>query len=357
MIRVGGNLPPEADMKALYFEAHGGLDALRHGERPDAEPGPGEVLVRVEAAALNRLDLFVLAGIPGVPVALPHVGGADGCGVVEALGAGAKGPPVGTRVLFQPGLSCGACEFCRAGEQSLCVSFRILGEHLPGTFAEKVAVPAPNVYPAPVGLTSEEAAAFPLAALTAWRMLVTRAALRPGETVLIHGIGGGVSTFALQIAKLCGASRVIVTSSSAAKRARAVEMGADDALDSKDDVGKRVRERTGKRGVDVVVDSVGAATWRHSLVAAAKGGRIVTPGATSGPNPEEEIRHIFWKQLSILGSTMGTDREFSALLAAVNSGRIHPVVDSVFPLADGRKAYERMQSSEGLGKIVLKVAG
>ena len=343
-------------MKALFFEAHGGLDALRYGDRPDPSPDPGEVLVRIQAAALNRLDLFVLAGIPGVKTALPHVGGADGCGVVEALGAGVDGPAVGTRVVLQPGLFCGKCEFCRAGEQSQCVTFRILGEHVPGTFAEKIAVPAANVHPAPSVLSTEEAAAFPLAALTAWRLLVTRAALRPGETVLIHGIGSGVSTFALQIAKLCGASRVIVTSSSTAKRLRAGELGADDVLDSKEDVGKRVRELTGKRGVDVVVDSVGAATWRHSLVAAAKGGRIVTPGATSGPNPEEEIRHIFWKQLSILGSTMGTDAEFSRLLAAVSAGRIRPVVDSVFPLAEGRKAYERMQKAEALGKIVLKVA-
>jgi NADPH:quinone reductase-like Zn-dependent oxidoreductase len=342
-------------MKALFLEAHGGLDQLKFGERPDPAPGPGQVLVRLEAAALNRLDLFVLAGIPGVPIALPHVGGADGAGVVEALGEGVKSPAVGTRVVLQPGLSDGTCEFCRAGEQSQCVTFRILGEHVPGTFAEKVAVPAANVWPAPSVLSPEQAAAFPLAALTAWRLLVTRARLRPGETVLIHGIGGGVSTFALQIAKLCGASRVIVTSSSPEKRAKAVEMGADDALDSKDDVGKRVRERTGKRGVDVVVDSVGVATWKHSLVAAAKGGRIVTPGATSGPNPEEEIRHIFWKQLSILGSTMGTDAEFAALLAAVAAGKITPVVDSVFSLAEGRQAYERMQKSEGLGKIVLKV--
>jgi NADPH:quinone reductase-like Zn-dependent oxidoreductase len=343
-------------MKALFLAAHGGLDALQYGDRPDPSPGPGEILVRLEAAALNRLDLFVLAGIPGVPISLPHVPGADGTGVVEALGAGAKGPAPGTRVVFQPGLSCRACEFCRAGEQSLCVSFRILGEHVSGTFAERIAVPASNVYPAPPNLSAEQAAAFPLAALTAWRMLVTRAALRPGETVLIHGIGGGVSTFALQIAKLCGASRVIVTSSSPVKLARAKELGADEVIPSTEDVGKRVRELTGKRGVDVVVDSVGAATWKHSLAAAARGGRIVTPGATSGPNPEEEIRHIFWKQLSILGSTMGTDREFAALLAAVGAGRIVPVVDSVFPLADGRKAYERMQKSEGLGKIVLKVS-
>ena len=296
-------------------------------------------------------------GIPGVPVAFPHVPGADGAGVVEALGPGVTGPAPGTRVVLQPGLSCGTCEFCLAGERSLCVRYRILGEHLPGTFAEKIAVPASNVYPAPAGLDAEKAAAFPLAALTAWRMLVTRAALRPGETVLIHGVGGGVSTFALQIAKLCGASRVIVTSSSAAKRARALELGADEAIDyTATDVGKAVREMTGKRGVDVVVDSVGASTWKHSLTAAAKKGRIVTCGATSGPAPQENINVIFWKQLSILGSTMGTDAEFTAMLAAVEAGRLEPVVDTVFPLGDVRKAYERMASGEAFGKIVLKVS-
>lgn len=345
-------------MKAVFFTAHGNNDVLTVGERPDPAPGPGEVLVRVEAAALNRLDLFVRDGIPGVPVAFPHVPGADGAGVVEALGPGVTGLAPGTRVVLQPGLSCGTCEFCLAGESSLCVRFRILGEHLPGTFAEKVVVPRANVYSAPAGLGAEQAAAFPLAALTAWRMLVTRAVLRPGETVLIHGIGGGVSTFALQIAKVRGASRVIVTSSSAAKRARAKELGADETIDyTTTDVGKAVREMTGKRGVDVVVDSVGAATWKHSLTAAAKKGRIVTCGATSGPAPAENINVIFWKQLSILGSTMGTDAEFTAMLAAVEAGRLEPVVDTVFPLGDVRKAYERMASGEAFGKIVLKMGG
>src|SRR5450759_1660350 len=345
-------------MKAVFFTAHGGNDVLTVGERPDPAPGPGEVLVRVEAAALNRLDLFVRDGIPGVPVAFPHVPGADGAGVVEALGEGVKGPAPGTRVVLQPGLSCGTCEFCLAGERSLCVRCRILGEHLPGTFAEKIVVPRANVFPVPSRLSPEKAAAFPLVGLTAWRMLVTRAALRPGETVLIHGIGGGVSTFALQIAKLCGASRVIVTSSSAAKRARAKELGADEAIDyTTTDVGKAVREMTGKRGVDVVVDSVGAATWRHSLTEAAKKGRIVTCGATSGPAPAENINVIFWKQLAILGYTLGTDPEVGALLAAVDAGRLEPVVDTVFPLADARKAYERMASGAGFGKIVLKMNG
>src|ERR1017187_9395916 len=319
-------------MKAVFFTAHGGNDVLTFGERPDPVPGAGEVLVRIEAAALNGLDVFVRNGIPGVPVTFPHVPGADGTGVVEALGAGVKGPAPGTRVVLQPGLSCGTCEFCVAGERSLCVSFRILGEHVPGTFAEKIAVPRANVYPAPDRLSPEKAAAFPLVGLTAWRMLVTRAALRPGETVLVHGVGGGVSTIAVQIAKLCGASRIFVTSSSEEKLKKARELG-----------------------VDVVVDSVGAATWRQSLTAAAKKGRIVTCGATSGPNPEEELRTIFWKQLTILGSTMGTDAEFAAMLAAVAAGRLGPPVDTVFPLADAGKAYERMASGTGFGKIVLKM--
>jgi NADPH2:quinone reductase len=345
-------------MKAVFLTAHGGNDVLSFGDQPDPVPGAGEVLVRIEAAALNGLDIFVRNGIPGVPVTFPHVPGADGTGVVEALGEGVKGPAPGTRVVLQPGLSCGTCEFCLAGEGSLCVSFRILGEHLAGTFAEKVAVPRANVYPAPGRLSPEKAAAFPLVGLTAWRMLVTRAALRPGETVLVHGIGGGVSTMAVQIAKLCGASRVFVTSSSKEKLEKARALGADETIDYKAaDVGKAIRELTKKRGVDVVVDSVGAATWRHSLNSAAKNGRIVTCGATSGPNPEEEIRTIFWKQLTILGSTMGTDAEFTAMLSAVEAGRIDPVVDSVFPLSDARQAYERMASGAAFGKIVLKMNG
>ncbi|MGE5345116.1 MAG: zinc-binding dehydrogenase [Acidithiobacillales bacterium] len=343
-------------MKALYFEQHGKSDALKVGERPDPAPGPGEVLVRLETAAMNRLDLFVLHGIPGVPVALPHVPGADGFGSVEALGPGVTGLAPGERVVLQPGLGCGVCEFCLAGELSLCVDFRILGEHVPGTFAERIAVPRRNVFSAPPALPPEKAAAFPLAALTAWRMLVTRAQLRPGETVLIHGIGGGVSTFALQIARLAGASLVIVTSSSEEKRTKAEKLGADVVLDyTKVDVGKKVREITKKRGVDVVIDSVGAATWRHSLNAAAKRGRIVTCGATSGPNPEEELRIIFWKQLAILGSTMGTDAEFAAMLKDVAAGRLDPVVDEVFPLSEAKKGFDRLESGEGFGKIVFRI--
>ncbi len=343
-------------MKAVFFDRHGKPDVLLYGDRPDPTAGPGEVVVRIEAAAMNRLDLFVLHGIPGLPPSLPHIPGADGYGRVESVGSGVSDLAPGDRVVLQPGLGCGRCEFCLSGDLPLCVDFRILGEHLLGTFAERIAVPRRNVFPAPPSLSPEKAAAFPLAALTAWRMLVTRATLRPGETVLIHGVGGGVSTFALQIARLAGASLVIVTSSSEEKRRKAEALGADVVLDyTQVDVGKKVREITKKRGVDVVVDSVGAATWRHSLTAAAKRGRIVTCGATSGPNPEEEIRLIFWKQLAILGSTMGTDHEFGAMLRDVAAGRLDPVVDEVFPLADAKKGYERLQSGEGFGKIVFSV--
>jgi len=343
-------------MKAVILARHGGNDALDVGSLPDPVPGRGEVLVRLAAAALNRLDLFVRDGIPGVPVSFPHVPGADGCGYVEALGEGVSGLVPGDRVVLQPGLSCGACEFCGEGETSLCVDYGILGEHRSGTLAERIVVPARNAWKAPARLSDEEAAAFPLAAMTAWRMLVTRAALRPGESVLIHGIGGGVSAYALQVARLAGASLVVVTSGSAEKLERAKALGADVVLDYRSvDVGKKVRELTGKRGVDVVVDSVGAATWRASLTAAAKKGRIVTCGATSGPNPEEEIRVIFWKQLSILGSTMGTDAEFRALLAAVEKGLVSPVVDAAFLLEDVRAAYARLESGEGFGKVVLRI--
>jgi len=343
-------------MKAVLLSRHGGNDALSVGSLPDPVPGRGEVLVRLTAAALNRLDLFVRDGIPGVPVTFPHVPGADGCGTVEALGEGVSGLAPGDRVVLQPGLSCGACEFCRQGETSLCVDYGILGEHRSGTLAERLVVPARNAWKAPARLSDEEAAAFPLAAMTAWRMLVTRAALRPGESVLVHGIGGGVSAYALQIARLAGASLVVATSGSEEKLARAKALGADVVLDYRSvDVGKKVRELTGKRGVDVVVDSVGAATWRASLTAAAKKGRIVTCGATSGPNPEEEIRIIFWKQLSILGSTMGTDAEFRALVAAVEKGLVSPVVDAAFLLEDVRAAYARLESGEGFGKVVVRI--
>ena len=338
-------------MKAVFFERHGANEVLEYGDRPDPEAGPGDVRIAVRAAALNHLDLFVRAGIPNVP--LPQIPGADGAGVVDAVGAGVEGVSVGDRVLVQPGLFCNACEFCRGGEQSLCVRFQILGEHVAGTFAERVVVPARNVFPIPERLAFEEAASFPLVYQTAWRMVVGRAALRPGETILVHGAGGGVGGAAVEIARLLGA-RVFATTSGEEKVRYLKEAGAELVIDyAREDVAKTVRTATGKRGVDVVVDSVGEKTWRTSLQVVAKGGRIVTCGATTGPNPEEEIRQIFWKQITILGSTMANDREFRALYAAVAAGRLSPRIDRVFPLSSAREAYERLEAGRQHGKIVL----
>ena len=343
-------------MQALFFETHGTVENLIFGERPVPEPGPGEVRVRLKSAALNHLDLFVLGGMPGIPIGLPHIGGADGAGVVEAVGPAVAGIEIGAEVVFDPGLSCGHCDYCRAGEQSLCVKFGVLGEHSDGTFAETVVVAADSLAPRPEHLSWEESAAFGLTYLTAWRMLMTRGGLRSGETVLIHGIGGGVSLACLQLSKMAGC-RVIVTSRSPEKLQKARELGADEVLPADDQVARAVRGLTGKRGADVVVDSVGEATWMQSLKAASKGGRIVTCGATSGPNPKEEIRLIFWNQLSIIGSTMGSRDDWRRLMAAVTGHQLRPVVDRVLPLAEGRSAYQRLEDAEQFGKIVLSIDG
>jgi NADPH:quinone reductase-like Zn-dependent oxidoreductase len=343
-------------VKALYFEEHGGTDKLLFGERPEPVPGSGEVRVRLKTAALNHLDLFVLQGIPGIPIELPHIGGADGAGIVDAIGDRVEGIEEGAEVIFDPGLSCGRCEYCVAGEQSLCIRFGVLGEHSDGTLAEAVVVAAESLALRPSHLSWEESAALGLAHLTAWRMLINRGGLRPGETVLIHGIGSGVSMACLQLAKLVGA-RVIATSRSEEKLRRAVELGADEVLPADDQVARSVRGLTGKRGADVVVDAVGEATWMQSLKAAAKGGRIVTCGATSGPNPAEEIRLIFWNQLSIIGSTMGSRRDWRQLVAVVETHRLKPVIDTVLPLAEGRTAYERMEQAKQFAKIVLSIDG
>jgi len=312
---------------------------------------PQESAVQVLLFLVNHLDLFARDGIPDVP--LPQVPGADGAGVVEEIGEGVSGLAIGDRVLVQPGLFCGVCEFCLGGEQSLCVEYRILGEHAPGTFAEKALVPARNLFPIPDALSFEQAAAFPLSYQTAWRLIVTRGAVRPGSTVLIHGVGGGVGWAALEIALLCSA-RVIATTSGEEKASAARGAGAELVIDyTKEDVGKAIRQHTARRGVDVVVDSVGEKTWMTSLRTVRRGGRIVTCGATTGPNPAEEIRLIFWKHLSILGSTMANDREFRALLQTVAAGRLSPRIDRIFPLSEARAAYQLLEEGRQFGKIVL----
>ncbi len=343
-------------MRALQFSAHGGPEVLEVGKFPTPEPVPGHVVVELQASALNHLDLFVLRGLPGLTLPLPHVGGADGAGRVAAVGADVPGWSEGDEVVFNPGLWCGQCEYCSRGDESLCADYGILGEHAKGTFAEYVSVPAAALARKPGYLSWDEAAAFPLTYLTAWRMLTTRAGLKPGESVLIHGIGGGVALAAMEIAKRLGAT-VVVTSSSEDKLARARELGADATINYRsNDVAKTIRSLTGKRGVDVVVETTGERTWMSSLRSASRGGRIVTCGATTGPNPAEEIRLIFWNQLSILGSTMGSRADWHALIEAVTAWKLRPVVDSVWPLHEGRRAFERMAAGEQFGKIVLSVA-
>ena len=346
-------------MKACVLTATGKLDHLALTDVPKArDPGPGEVRVAIRAAALNHLDLFVAEGLVGVEYAFPKIVGADAAGVVEAIGPGVTRAQPGDRVMINPGVSCRECEFCRKGEHSLCVKYRMLGEHLPGTFAEFVTIPAFNVARIPEvtpALSWVEAAAFTLVTLTAWRMVVTRALVRAGEWVLVWGIGGGVSLAALRIAKLLGAT-VIATSSSHAKLARARELGTDHVLNHRTQpIAKEVRALTAKRGVDVVIENVGEKTWEESLRCLAKGGRVVTCGGTSGPKLVTDVRPLFWRQYTILGSTMGNDAEYAEIVRRLGGGELRPIVDRVFPLAEARAAYQYLERGEQLGKVVVNV--
>jgi NADPH:quinone reductase-like Zn-dependent oxidoreductase len=313
-------------MKAVRIHEDGGPEVLRYEDAPDPEPAPGEVLVELRAASLNRLDVWIRKGQPSVPK--PRILGADGAGLVD-----------GRRVLINPGIEHGD-------------KITVVGEHMDGTHAELIAVPESNVYPIPDGMSFEEAAAFPLVFETAYRMLVTRAGLRGGEWVLVWGVGGGVATAANAIARALG-GRTIVTSGSAEKLA---SVEADVKVNhAEDDVVEAVNETTGGSGADIVIEHVGEATWQRSLQAARTGGRVVVCGATSGPNPSAALHRIWWKQLSILGSTMGTKEDFEGAFELVKSGRAKPIVDEVFPLAEAAAAHARMESGEHLGKIVLKI--
>ena len=348
-------------MRACVLTASGAhaFDSLQISDVPDAPtPKAGEVRVAIRAAALNHLDLFVAEGLPGTAERFPHIVGADGAGVVESVGAGVTAVSPGDRVMLNPGVSDYTCEFCQAGEHSLCVNYRLLGEHLPGTVAEQVTVPAHNVALVPLlrqELTWAEAAAFSLVTLTAWRMVVTRARLKAGETALVWGIGGGVSLTAMRIAKLLGA-RVIVTSSDDAKLAAARQLGADVTLNHKTHkVAQQVRALTNKRGVDVVVENVGAATWDDSLRCLRRGGRLVTCGATSGPQVGLDLRRLFWHHWSILGSTMGNASEYQEVVRRLGKGELRPVVDRIYPMTQARQAYERLANREQLGKVVIEI--
>jgi len=318
-------------MKAVRIHEDGGPEVLRYEDAPDPEPGPGEVLVRLRAASLNHLDLWIRKGLPSVPK--PRILGADGAGTRE---------DTGERVVINPGIE--------HGEKIV-----VVGEHMDGTHAELVAVPQANVYPLPDGLSFEEAAAFPLVFETAYRLLVTKARIQEGEWVLLWGIGSGVGTAGLAIAKALGA-RALVTSSSDEKLERARELGADATVNhANGDVRAAVKEATGGAGVDVVLEHVGEATWETSLQAARAGGRIAVCGATSGPNPPAALHRIWWKQLTIYGSTMGTKEDFEGAYELVASGRARPVIDSVLPLAEARAAHERMEAGAQFGKIVLSI--
>jgi NADPH:quinone reductase-like Zn-dependent oxidoreductase len=340
-------------MKALAFHEHGGLDRLRYQDVPDPAIGPADVLVRVRACALNHLDLFVREGLPGFRLPLPFWTGCDIAGEVAQVGAAVRDVTVSDRVAVNPNLHCGRCEFCEKGEQSLCVTYGILGEHVHGGLAEYVKVAGDKVLKLPAHVKYEDAAAFILVNMTAWRMLVTQARLRAGEDLLVIGVGGGVSSTAVQIGKLCGA-RVWVTSSSDDKLARARELGADECINhAREEWARVVWEKTGRRGVDVVLENVGAATWKGSLRALAKGGRLVTCGATSGPIGETDIRVVFWKQVSIIGSTMSSNAEFHDVMRELFRGRLRAIVDTVMPLAEGVDAQRRLAEGKQFGKIVL----
>ena len=340
-------------MKALCFYEHGGPEVMRYEDVADPVAGPGEVLMEVKACALNHLDIWVRRGWPGLDLEMPHWGGSDVAGVIVGLGPGVTGLRVGQRIVADPGINTVEDELTRRGEHSMSPGYRILGEHVRGGMAKYVKVPASNVMEMSDEIDFTTAAAPLLVTLTAWRMLVNRAKLRAGETVLVVGAGGGVNSMAIQIAKLAGAT-VFAVASNAAKAANARELGADYTLDrSKLDWGKEISRLTGKRGVDVVVDNVGRATINTSMKAVARGGRIVIVGNTSGPEAEIDIRFIFSKQISLIGSTMGTHQDFRTITSLLWSGKLTPVIDRVMPMKDGRRAFEAMEHSDQFGKIVL----
>ena len=343
-------------MNGFGFREHGGPDRLTQLSLPTPTPGPGEVAVRVAAASFNRLDRFVLAGIPGVPIERPHVLGSDAAGWVDTLGPGAVAPPVGTRVLVNPGIWDGTCDACRAGREALCRELRILGEHTQGSLTERIVVPDRNVHAIPDSLGFPEAAAAPLVFQTAWRALATVGGVQPGERVAVIGAGGAVAPAATQVAKLLGATVVVVTRS-AAKSDAARAAGADDVLVVDPSTGhdRALWEWSGRRGVDVVFDSVGAPTLPRSVRALARGGRAVVIGATAGPIAEVDLRTLFWRQASIRGSTMASRREFEEVRDHLFAGRLRAVVDRVYPFAQARAAFDRLEAADVFGKVVVEL--
>lgn len=340
-------------MKAVVFHEHGGPEVLRYEDVPDPVPGRGEVLIEARATSINHIDIFLRRGMPGIKVPLPKIVGSDASGIIREVGPDVSGLKTGQRVTINPGVSCGRCEFCSAGFGSQCTSYHMIGEQTDGAYAQLVKVPAHIVLPIPDSLSFEEAAAAPLVFLTAWSMMVGKGNIRPGEDVLILGAGAGVGTAAIQIAKMAGC-RVFVTASSGEKLERAKTLGADFLINYKDEeFDKKIRDLTNKRGVDVVVDYIGADTWVRSLRSARRGGRVLTCGATTGFAPQTDLRQIFFRQVQVIGSTMGSHREFLDVMQCVFRGQLKPVIDRVLPLKDARKGHELIEQRSVFGKIVL----
>lgn len=341
-------------MKAVVVTKHGGPDVLETADLPDPTPVPCDVVVRVKAVAMNHLDLWVRRGLPTLKVELPHVLGCDIAGVVEW--SDTKGIDPGMEVILAPGVSCGRCEQCLSGRDHFCRSYGILGEHRAGGYAERIRVPAANVLAKPKSLSWPEAAALPLVFQTAWEMLVHRAQLREGEWVLVHAAGSGVGSAAVQIAKLFGAT-VIATARGASKLEAAKRLGADHVVDySTQDFQAEAKRLTGKRGVDVVFEHIGKDTWEKSILALTPGGRLVTCGATTGWDATTDLRHVFYKKLSILGSTMGSKGDLPRILRFVEAGKLQPIVARTLPLFGGaREGHELLETRGGFGKVVFEL--
>ncbi len=343
-------------MKAAFFNQHGGPDVFQYGEIPTPKCGEQEVLVQVEACGLNHLDIWVRQGLPGVQIPMPHIIGSEIVGKVSKCGAKVTQVKPGDRVLVAPGLNCGSCPACQAGRDSLCREFKIVGLQVNGGYAEYAVVPERNLVPVSGKLKPEEWAAVPLVFMTAWHMLVTRGGLKAGESVLIQAGGSGVGSAAIQIAKLCGAT-VFATVGSESKLKKAKALGADWVIDySKRDFAHEIHRLTEGRGVDLVFEHVGPATWRGSMKCVTKGGRLVTCGATTGPLVELDLRFFFTKELSVIGCYMGSRRELDQVLGLVSEGRLKPVVDTVFPLKEAAKAQVTMERRNYFGKLVLRVS-
>ncbi|MBI3811523.1 MAG: zinc-binding dehydrogenase [Nitrospirae bacterium] len=340
-------------MKAVVFHEHGGPEKLVYQDVPTPQPGEDEVLIRVKACSINHVDVWVRQGIPAYKTTFPHISGCDVAGLVESVGKNVTGINRGEKVFVAPGLSCFRCAYCLSGQDNMCIAYKILGAHTNGGYAEYVTVPAINVITMPNTLRFEEAASFPLAFVTAWHMLITRAELKAGQEVLVLAAGSGIGTAAIQIAKLAGAW-VVAAAGRDDKLAKAKALGADEVINyRREDFSNKIREFTGGKGVDVVFEHVGPDTWEKSLTSLAKNGKLVTCGASSGPEARTDLRYIFSRQLSILGSMMGTRSDLLEVTKLMEIGKLKPVIDSVFPLKEARTAQGRMMERSNFGKLIL----